>query len=244
MTQDLTIYDNRHPELIIKDAKAQATSLMNIVESQHLYLQIGDKRHLYVEAWETIGAFNQSKAVPETIEDIIDIDGNILGYQARVVLYRHGIVDGAGIGECRLSEQICHKKNGDLIDNAHNACKSMAQTRATSKAYRTNYAWVAVLAGYAPTPAEEMIRSEAVTQVREHYCQEHKTAFFMRGKMRSYAHPVKGQKDWCVEHTPQAEAEASVQEAMTQIAEMTEEAKKESYGEVMARTLEEDDATF
>jgi hypothetical protein len=32
----------------------------------------------------------------------------------------------------------------------------MAQTRASSKALRQAFAWVAVLAGYAATPAEEM----------------------------------------------------------------------------------------
>lgn len=35
--------------------------------------------------------------------------------------------------------------------------RSMAQTRACAKAYRNVLAWVVVLAGYRPTPAEEMI---------------------------------------------------------------------------------------
>ncbi len=43
---------------------------------------------------------------------------------------------------------------------------------------------------------------------KEHYCLEHKTEFFMRGKMKSFAHPIKdaGGKDtgeWC--HEPTAE---------------------------------------
>ncbi len=38
--------------------------------------------------------------------------------------------------------------------------RSMAQTRACAKGYRLALAWVAVLAGYAPTPAEELTGNE------------------------------------------------------------------------------------
>ena len=44
------------------------------------------------------------------------------------------------------------------------AKKSMAQTRAISKAYRSCLAWVAVLAGFEPTPYEEM---QGVTSQQE-----------------------------------------------------------------------------
>ena len=41
----------------------------------------------------------------------------------------------------------------------------------------------------------------------EHWCDEHNTTFFKKGKMRSYAHPIDGSEDadgkklWCYEHT-------------------------------------------
>jgi len=40
----------------------------------------------------------------------------------------------------------------------------------------------------------------------QHYCQVHDTPFFMKGKMKAYAHPIDGTDpvEWCHEHTPQA----------------------------------------
>jgi len=49
---------------------------------------------------------------------------------------------------------------------------------------------------------------------QEHWCKEHDTEFFMKGKMKSFAHPVKDSEDnqtydgngkplWCQEHTPE-----------------------------------------
>jgi len=74
----------------------------------------------------------------------------------------------------------------------------MAQTRAGAKAFRNRLAWVVVLAGYRPTPAEEMTEgtvSSAINEQRtvdksEHYYQRHGVNFFKKGKMRSYGHPV------------------------------------------------------
>uniref|UniRef100_A0A6M3KSV1 Putative Erf family protein n=1 Tax=viral metagenome TaxID=1070528 RepID=A0A6M3KSV1_9ZZZZ len=49
---------------------------------------------------------------------------------------------------------------------------------------------------------------EATTD-KSHWCKEHNTTFFMKGKMKSYAHPIEGSEDadgkkiWCHEHTPE-----------------------------------------
>ncbi len=45
------------------------------------------------------------------------------------------------------------------------ARRSMAVTRATSKAYRLSYGWIMALAGYEGTPVEEMIEVETVEAV-------------------------------------------------------------------------------
>ena len=53
--------------------------------------------------------------------------------------------------------------------------------------------------GRATMPNEAVANSET----REHWCKEHNTAFFMRGKMKSFAHPVKVEgapDEWCYEH--------------------------------------------
>jgi len=84
---------------------------------------------------------------------------------------------------------------------------SMAQTRAGAKALRNRLAWVVVLAGYKPTPAEEMTEgtaSEAQKERRtvdkaQHYCQIHGVNFFKKGRMKGYAHPIEGTDKWCNE---------------------------------------------
>ena len=85
----------------------------------------------------------------------------------------------------------------------------MAQTRAGAKAFRNRLAWVAVLAGYRPTPAEEMVDVESIREQSqtEHYCHEHNTAFFKRGKMKSFAHPIGDTGEWCYERSPFASTE-------------------------------------
>jgi len=45
-------------------------------------------------------------------------------------------------------------------------------------------------------------------EAQEHWCEEHQTKFFMKGKMKSYAHPVKDANgndtgEWCHEHKEQ-----------------------------------------
>ena len=53
-------------------------------------------------------------------------------------------------------------------------------------------------------PSAEPTKTETAGQ-REHWCKEHNTAFFMRGKMKSFAHPIKNADgtdsgEWCHEH--------------------------------------------
>src|SRR5574343_580956 len=60
----------------------------------------------------------------------------------------------------------------------------------------------------AATPAEAgKGRQAAETKAPEHFCKVHNTAFFKKGKMKSYAHPIAGTGDaqgkgveWCHEH--------------------------------------------
>jgi hypothetical protein len=142
------------PKEVVALAKEQADSLMDIVEKQKLFIPIQGKKYLRVEAWETIGAFNHVGPDPEWVEPMM-IDGEMIGYRAKIRLVddRTGLVVGGAISVCGFDEFVAKGKSGTA---KHNAVMSMAQTRATAKAYRQKYAWVAVLAGYQPTPAEEM----------------------------------------------------------------------------------------
>lgn len=195
MSQELTLRNRESVALspydVVETATQQSRLLMNIVEQTKCFQVISGKKYLQVEAWETIGAFNRVHAVTESITPIMD-DGVKVGYDAKVTLINQdGLLVGAAIMPCYFTENACKGKEGDAKDKA---CKSAAQTFATSKAYRMNYSYVAILAGYQPTPAEEMTGESVDDRPAnlEHWCEEHKTKFFKKGKMQGYAHQLEG----------------------------------------------------
>jgi hypothetical protein len=57
------------------------------------------------------------------------------------------------------AESMCMRDEPNWRGKPNYAIRSMAQTRAGGKAIRSVFAWVAVLAGYSGTPAEEMDES-------------------------------------------------------------------------------------
>lgn len=179
------------PRQIIAQAEEQATLLMEIVQRKTLYATIEGKQYLEAEAWETILAFN--RVVPDTdwVEPIRE-DGEIVGYNAKVSLWKYGERTGGAIMSCGLDEFPCRGKEGQA---KHKAAKSAAQTWALSKAARMQYSYIVVLAGYQPTPAEEM-RSET-DKASPYYCEEHDTMWFKKGRMPAPAHKIDGTSNWC-----------------------------------------------
>lgn len=159
------------PQEVVDNATTQAKILMDIVEKTKCYQEIRDKKYLQVEAWETIGAFNgvhaeTSGVRPITMQKIVGKDpetkavqtiNGIVGYEAHVKLMRDGQVVGGAMMPCYFTENACKGKQGD---EKHKAAMSAAQTFATSKAYRMNFSFIAILAGYEPVPFEELGQSD------------------------------------------------------------------------------------
>lgn len=144
------------PAEVVENATTQSKFLMDIVNKTHCYQEIKGKKYLQVEAWETIGAFNRVHAETKSMTPILRKNGEgdeVIGYEAHVQLVRDGHIVGGAIMPCYFTENACRGKQGDDI---HKACMSAAQTFATSKAYRMNFSYVAILAGYQPMPAEEI----------------------------------------------------------------------------------------
>jgi hypothetical protein len=80
------------------------------------------------------------------------------GWEARVeARTRAGEIVGAAEAECLRSEKTWANRDDYAL-------RSMAQTRATSKALRQPLGFVMQLAGFNPTPAEEMPRPERVSR--------------------------------------------------------------------------------
>ncbi len=133
------------PEDLVERATAMANALAPIVEAKELYVTIGSGKHLVMEAWATLGAM--VGVFPE-----VDWTRPIeRGWEARCQV-RHmgsGQIIGAAEAQCLNTEQNWRGKEDFAI-------RSMAQTRAAGKALRLPLSWIVVLAGYKPTPAEEM----------------------------------------------------------------------------------------
>jgi hypothetical protein len=227
------------PAEVVEGATTQAKLLMSIVEQTKCYQNIGGKKYLQVEAWETIGAFNNVHAEADWVHPLMgsvyDEDHHedenrdtVIGYEAKVNLVRRGDVVGAAIMPCYFTENACKGKKGDAM---HKAAMSAAQTFAESKAYRMNYSYVAILAGYQPTPAEEITGDEPHGDVPvEHFCAVHKTAWFKKGNMKGYAHPIAGTKEWCNEPTT-AQNQSPVASPPKDVESPSEEATTALYGE-------------
>jgi hypothetical protein len=139
---------------IISQATNIANKLAKIINDKHLYVTIGKANHVYVEGWSTMGAMLGVLPREAETSRVEFEDGSI---QATVELIR--ISDGAIIGRASAIVGMDEKDKWGKFTWANRpryARYSMAITRATGKAYRMGFSWIMKLAGYAPTPAEEM----------------------------------------------------------------------------------------
>jgi hypothetical protein len=128
-----------------------AKPLADMVEAQGLSVRIGQGKHLRVEAWCALGAMvGVSPRTVWTEEARNPETGQLEGYEARVEVVRSG---GDVIG---AAESGCYRDESRWRTAERHAIKSMAQTRATSKALGQVLRWIPELAGYSGTPAEEM----------------------------------------------------------------------------------------
>ena len=132
------------PEQQIADATRAAKALKKVVDQGNLSKRIGQSDHLQFEAWQTVGHFYGITAKIESTHR--DDDG---AWYARAVTLRHGDIIGAAESSCSPDEENWKDKPAFQL-------QSMAQTRTMGKALRSVLAFVVVLAGYNPTPAEEM----------------------------------------------------------------------------------------
>jgi len=143
------------PADVIAQATARADALSGVVEKQGLYATISGKKHLLAEAWQTVSALNHCHNETEWVRPIRDDDEEITGFLAKVNLVdANGTIIGSGIMPCGYDDFPCLGKRGTGRDRA---AMSAAQTWAGSKAARQTFAWVVTLAGYSPTPRDEML---------------------------------------------------------------------------------------
>ena len=136
------------PHDVIVRATQVASELAKIIKDKKLSKKIGQSEHVFVDAWTTMGGM--LGVSPRQIPDLSKIheDGTC---EEWVELVR--VSDGSIIGRAK---GICSPDEPNWKGKPLYARSSMAATRATSKAFRLSFSWIIVMAGYSPTPAEEM----------------------------------------------------------------------------------------
>lgn len=140
-----------NPVAIMQMITSVAKPLADFIKDRGMSKVINRREYVFIEGWSLMGALLGIAPITREVREIRSPeDGALLGFEARVELVtRDGSVVGGGIGECSWVE-------ANWSDRDPFAVKSMAQTRATGKAYRLAFGFVMKAAGYEATPAEEM----------------------------------------------------------------------------------------
>ncbi len=155
MGNELEVYEGmkdmivtRPPTVVLAEAQKAAKALSDIVAKKKRPVIMNGEQYLEFEDWQTVGRFYGVTAkiiCTETVDF-----GDAKGFLAKAVAIR---TDGM---EVSAAEAMCLNDEPNWKSKPLFQLRSMAQTRACAKALRNVLAWVVVLAGYKPTPAEEI----------------------------------------------------------------------------------------
>ena len=235
--QAISLYED--PEDVIKRTTAWANSLIKVVQDKGMSSYIGrkpgeQKEYLNVEGWQLIGSFAGVHAVTDYVREYV-VEGEVVGHEAKVLLMQGDQIISSGVMTCGYEEFPCQGKKGMAKVKA---AVSAAQTWAESKAYRMKFAFVAKLAGYEPTPSEEMHETPALSstpsprqsapaptsnrtvQVEDggdKKCPIHDRDWFKTVNMRGYAHPLEDNAGWCNQKDVYESMTAELQQATEEL---------------------------
>jgi hypothetical protein len=169
---------------VIAHATEIANSLDRLVKAQGFAVAMGGRKpHLEIGAWQALGALTgalggealHAETIPGSVKPVgekttyhvhekkysgpkgnrvlekeIDYDVEGQDWEATVeVKTAGGVVIGRAAGMCSRAEPSWMPKPDPAL-------RSMAETRAASRAFRAALGWIVAIAGYNPTPAEEM----------------------------------------------------------------------------------------
>jgi hypothetical protein len=145
-----TLFGTSDPAGALAQMTQVAKTLEKVVRDQRLIVSIGSSEHVRVEGWTFLGSLLGVFPVVVWTRPVLDESGATIGWEARCeARTRAGEIVGAAEAECLRSERTWGKRDDYAL-------RSMAQTRAVSKALRLPLGFVMQLAGFNPTPAEEM----------------------------------------------------------------------------------------
>jgi hypothetical protein len=139
-----TLFRTDDPVQVLAKATETADALASVLKSRKLTSKIQGRDHVNVEGWQTLGSMLGVTPVCVWTRSLDN------GWEARV---EARTLDGRVVG---AAEAMCTRAERTWAKRDDYALRSMAQTRATSKALASPLRFVITLAGYEGTPAEEM----------------------------------------------------------------------------------------
>jgi len=140
----LTLFGTTDPTAVVERATQVAKALKDVLQSRKLIKRIGNREFVLLEGWSLLGSMLGVFAQIEWTRPVDD------GWEARAVVRTMG---GSVVGG---TEAMCTRREKTWQDRDDYAIRSMAQTRAMAKALRMPLGFIVQLAGYDPTPADEM----------------------------------------------------------------------------------------
>lgn len=134
----------------LAQAKKLGKDLAKFAAANNLSVNIAGKQYMQVEGWQFIGTQMGLTDVVQSCERVKTDNSKEIQYRAEVtIINQNGTIISRGFAFASNLE----KKKTSFEEYA---VASMAQTRAIGKAYRNFLAWIVKMAGYEPTPYEEV----------------------------------------------------------------------------------------
>lgn len=148
--QEKSVLLQGDPDQQLAYASKASKALVSVISQKPKKVMINGEQYLEFEDWQTLARFYGATVGIEWTKAVERADKDkVWGYEARAVVYLKGEVISS-------AEAMCLRDERNWQNRDEFALRSMAQTRAMAKALRNVLSWVAVLAGFKPTPAEEM----------------------------------------------------------------------------------------
>ena len=153
----LSLSDGPNPAQAVAYAAQVSTQIASVLAEGNGYVTIQRKKHITIEGWQSLAAMTGHSVEVQWSRPIEGMEPNgkgVRAWEARaVVTDQNGRVVAAGESMADPAESAPWTKSNFSV-------RSMAQTRAMSRALSSRMRYIVQLAGFAGTPAEEMSDSD------------------------------------------------------------------------------------
>jgi len=139
-----SLFVSTDPDELVTEIARKANALAAVIKKQKLDVSISGRRYVRVEGWTCLGTLCGVHPIVAWTKQLEN------GYEARA---EARTLDGRLVG---AAEAVCLRSERSWATRDDYALKSMAQTRAVSKALRGPLGFVMAMAGFEATPAEEV----------------------------------------------------------------------------------------